>query len=177
MILLASNFPFAQGVFTAIIVGIVLFIFKLIGKGVDKTIDKAYLSSNDVGKLLHFALDFNKKGQIDDTIQAYKKVLQLDPVNSTALVSLGFINFQQNKFDDAEECYRKIYEHYFVNDPTAKSSLEEKPLSQLYVSIYRFGYILNKKGLTEKALELKTLSLTNKYFVDNYNNLRTEISY
>lgn len=177
MVLLESNFPIAQGVFTALIVGIVLFVFKLINKGVDKTIDKAYLSSNNVEKLLHFALDFNKKGQIDDTIQAYKKVLLLEPVNSTALVSLGFINFQQNNFDAAEECYWKIYNHYFVNEPTAKNSLKEKPLSQLYISIYRLGYILNKKGLNEKSLELKKISLMNTYFVENYKNLRNEISY
>jgi len=177
MILLSSNHPFAQGVFTAIIIGILLFIFRFIGNGVDKTIDKAYLSSNDVNKLLHFAFSFFKKGKIDEAIQSYKKVLQLDPINWNALVSLGFINFSKNNFDESKKLYEKLYQQYFLIDPRAKYRLEEKQLALIYASLYRLGFILHNEGDNNKALELKTLSLTNKYFVDNYKKLRNENLY
>ena len=109
MVFLESNFPFAQGVFTAIMIGIVLFIFKAINKGVDKTIGKAYLSSNNVSKLLNYANQFYLKGQINETLEAYKKVLTLDVSNSTALMSLGFINFQKENFDEAEKFYKQVF--------------------------------------------------------------------
>lgn len=177
MILLRSNFPFAQGVFTAILVSVFVFVFKLISKGLDKTIDKTYLSSKNINKLLRFALLFNQKGQIDDSIQAYKKVLEIEPFNSMALISLGYINFQQQNFEEAQVFYSKIYDYYFVSNPTIKNNLDEKPKALLYIALYRYGYILNKKGLIEKGFEFKKLSLENKYFVDNYNNLRSEIAY
>lgn len=177
MILLKTNFPFAQGVFTALLIGVVLFIFKFINKGVDKTIDIAHLSTNDINKLLNLALGFLNQEKIKESVQAYNKILTIEPTNPEALTSLVGIYFVQEKFEEAEYYCERIFNHYFISMPETKKNLNPVSLSELYITIYCYGYIQNKKGQIERAMELKNISLENKEFLQDYEDLRSEIPY
>ncbi len=177
MILLDSNFPIAQGLFTGFIIFLMFYIYKLLSKAGDIIIDKAFLNTNNVNILLNYGIKFYKKGKINEAIQVYEKVINIEPFNTTALVSLGNIFFSTKKYDDAERFYKILHKKYFIDDNDSKDSLNSKLLTQLYISIYRYGYILNNKGLIEMAAELKNLSLGNKNFVDNCKNLQSDLSY
>lgn len=168
---------FIGGLFIGLIVFIALKVLGGVNKGADKLISSAFISTNDVGKLLQHATYFANKGQLKEAQQAYEKVLTIEPNNAMALVSLGFLYFQNGHFDQAEDCYQKIYNYYFVENPSAQKTLDEKLLGQLNIALYRYGFLWNKKGQTDRALELKTLSLQNNHFRDNYTTLRKELSY
>ncbi len=58
-----------------------------------------------------------KLGQRDEAIAAYRKILNLDPVNRVALTSLGFMSREMGHDQDAEKYFQKLaaaYPHLYV---------------------------------------------------------------
>jgi tetratricopeptide (TPR) repeat protein len=83
-------------------------------------------------------LDLEETGApVEDAIQAYQKVLELNPSAAGALVNLGTIFYRQRKFGEAEKYYRKA-----INaDPGY-------PLAQ-----FNLGNLYDEQGRAKEAFE------------------------
>ncbi len=74
---------------------------------------------------------------IEQAVEAYQKVLELNPKAAGALVNLGTIYYRQRKFGEAEKYYRQAIEA----DP-------EYPLAQ-----FNLGNLYDEQGRVKEALE------------------------
>lgn len=74
---------------------------------------------------------------VGEAVEAYEKVLELNPRAAGALVNLGTINYRQKKFAEAE----KYYGDAIAADP-------EYPLAQ-----FNLGNLYDEQGRTQEALE------------------------
>jgi tetratricopeptide (TPR) repeat protein len=74
---------------------------------------------------------------IEQAVEAYQKVLELNPKAAGALVNLGTIYYRQRKFGEAEKYYRQAIEA----DP-------EYPLAQ-----FNLGNLHDEQGRVKEALE------------------------
>ena len=161
------------GLLIAIFVGILLsgrnFIFKKIDEGI--------ISTNNIEQLLAIGSKYHKWGKYDKSLEAYSKVLRLDPHNLSALVSKAFILFNKNDFNGASEIYKKIHEYYFENNFEKYALQTDEHKNNLSITMYRYGYILHLKGDGINAEKFKNISFANQFFVDNYKNLRSQILY
>ena len=83
-------------------------------------------------------LDLEETGApVDDAIQAYQKVLELNPSAAGALVNLGTIFYRQRKFGEAEKYYR-----------SAISADPGYPLAQ-----FNLGNLYDEQGRNKEAFE------------------------
>jgi tetratricopeptide (TPR) repeat protein len=156
----SSDYPFAQGLFTAIIISILIFIFKLIGKGVTKASDTLIVGTGNINAILRTASAKINEGQIDDSIKLYKKVLESEPNNITALISLGNIAFSKEDFMNSELYYKKLYDNYQNEINSSEQSIKVNR-TQLCLSLYKLGYIYHIQNMTSKANELKKVAFEN----------------
>jgi tetratricopeptide (TPR) repeat protein len=159
LILLASSsqYPFAQGIFTGILLLIVIFIFRIIGKGMSKAGDAILISTGDVNVLLNSASKKIKEGNIEDSIKLYNKVLELEPLNVTALISMGNISFANEDYMNAERFYQKLYDNYRDDIESNEQSIKINK-EQLCLSFYKLGYIFHQQNNIAQAKKLKKLA-------------------
>jgi tetratricopeptide (TPR) repeat protein len=93
---------------------------------------------------------------IDQAIDAYQKVLELNPSAAGALVNLGTIYYRQRRFDQAEKYYRRAIEA----DP-------QYPLAQ-----FNLGNLYDEQGRLNEAHEHYKRSLAlNPQYADAHFNL------
>ncbi len=92
---------------------------------------------------------------VELAMEAYQRVLQLNPSAAGALVNLGTILYRQRKFAEAETYYRKAIEV----DPTY-------PLAQ-----FNLGNLYDEQGRVDDAVEhyRRALSLNPKYADAHFN--------
>ena len=92
---------------------------------------------------------------IDDAIDAYRKVLELNPSAAGALVNLGTIYYRQRKFAEAERYYIEA----IAADP-------EYPLAQ-----FNLGNLFDEQGRVGEALEhyRQALALNPNYADAHFN--------
>jgi tetratricopeptide (TPR) repeat protein len=102
-------------------------------------------------------LDLEETGApIQDAIEAYRKVLELNPAAAGALVNLGTIYYRQRKFAEAE----KYYAEAIAADP-------EYALAQ-----FNLGNLFDEQGRVAEALEHYRLALAlNANYADAHFNL------
>jgi len=101
-------------------------------------------------------LDLEETGApIEQAIEAYERVLQLNPGAAGALVNLGTILYRQHKFDEAEQYYLRAIEV----DPAY-------PLAQ-----FNLGNLYDEQGRTTEAFDhyFRTLSLNPQYADAHFN--------
>lgn len=92
---------------------------------------------------------------VEEAVEAYEKVLELNPRAAGALVNLGTINYRQKKFAEAEKYY---------GDAIAADS--EYPLAQ-----FNLGNLYDEQGRTNEALEhyRRALELNPSYADAHFN--------
>ena len=92
---------------------------------------------------------------IEEAMEAYRRVLELNPGAAGALVNLGTILYRQRKFSEAEKYYRQAIEV----DPTY-------PLAQ-----FNLGNLYDEQGRTVEALDhyRRALALNPKYADAHFN--------
>lgn len=92
---------------------------------------------------------------IEDAVEAYRRVTELNPKAAGALVNLGTIYYRQRKFTEAEIYYRDAIEA----DP-------EYPLAQ-----FNLGNLYDEQGRVKEALEhyRKALELNPSYADAHFN--------
>ena len=92
---------------------------------------------------------------IEQAVEAYQKVLELNPRAAGALVNLGTIDYRQRKFGEAEKYYRDAIEA----DP-------EYPLAQ-----FNLGNLYDEQGRVKEALEhyRRALELNSSYADAHFN--------
>ena len=98
----------------------------------------------------------HKMGIFDRAIEAYKRVILLNPENADTFNNIGVAFKQQGKFDEAIESYKK--------------SLSLKPDNAgVY---YNLGFALRDNGKLNEAIQAykKSISLKPDY-IDSYNNM------
>ena len=98
----------------------------------------------------------HKMGIFDRAIEAYKKVILLNPENADTFNNIGVAFKEQGKFDEAIEAYKK--------------SLSLKPDNAgVY---YNLGFALRDNGKFNEAIQAykKSISLKPDY-IDSYNNM------
>ena len=101
-------------------------------------------------------LDLEETGApIEQAVEAYRKVLELNPSAAGALVNLGTIFYRQRKLAEAE----KYYEQAIAADPNY-------PLAQ-----FNLGNLYDEQGRTRPALERyrRALELNPNYADAHYN--------
>jgi DNA-binding transcriptional MerR regulator len=101
-------------------------------------------------------LDLEETGApVELAVEAYLKVLELNPVAAGALVNLGTIYYRQRKFAEAERYYRQA----IVADPSY-------PLAQ-----FNLGNLYDEQGRVAEALEYyrRALSLNPNYADAHFN--------
>ena len=92
---------------------------------------------------------------VEQAVEAYRKVLELNPSAAGALVNLGTIFYRQRKLGEAE----KYYEQAIAADPNY-------PLAQ-----FNLGNLYDEQGRTRPALERyrRALELNPNYADAHYN--------
>ena len=92
---------------------------------------------------------------IEQAVEAYQKVLELNPKAAGALVNLGTIFYRQRKFGEAETYYREAIE-----------ADAEYPLAQ-----FNLGNLYDEQGLVKEALEhyRRALELNSSYADAHFN--------
>jgi tetratricopeptide (TPR) repeat protein len=92
---------------------------------------------------------------VEDAVDAYRKVLELNPGAAGALVNLGTIYYRLRKFDDAEKYYRQAIE--------ADSGY---PLAE-----FNLGNLYDEQGRLEEALHhyRRALALNPNYADAHFN--------
>jgi len=92
---------------------------------------------------------------VDQAVEAYQKVLELNPSAAGALVNLGTIYYRQRRFDQAEKYYRRAIEA----DP-------QYPLAQ-----FNLGNLYDEQGRLQEAHEhyKRALSLNPQYADAHFN--------
>ena len=102
-------------------------------------------------------LDLEETGApIEQAIEAYRKVLELNPQAAGALVNLGTIYYRQRKFGEAE----KYYKDAIVADPSY-------PLAQ-----FNLGNLYDEQGRLREALDHYRCALNlNPNYADAHFNL------
>jgi tetratricopeptide (TPR) repeat protein len=92
---------------------------------------------------------------VDQAIEAYCKVLELNPAAAGALVNLGTIYYRQRRFDQAENYYARAIEA----DP-------QYPLAQ-----FNLGNLYDEQGRLQEALERykRALALNPQYADAHFN--------
>ena len=93
---------------------------------------------------------------VEMAVEAYQKVLELNPSAAGALVNLGTIYYRQRKFKDAEEYYQKA----IAVDPTY-------PLAQ-----FNLGNLYDEQNRVKEALQHYRIALNlNPNYADAHFNL------
>ena len=93
---------------------------------------------------------------VEQAVEAYNKVLELNPSAAGALVNLGTIYYRQRRFAQAEEFYKRAIEV----DPTY-------PLAQ-----FNLGNLYDEQGRVKQAQEHYKLALNlNPHYADAHFNL------
>ena len=93
---------------------------------------------------------------VEQAVEAYQKVLELNPTAAGALVNLGTIYYRQRKFKDAEHYYQKAIEV----DPSY-------PLAQ-----FNLGNLFDEQNRVKEALEHYRVALNlNPNYADAHFNL------
>jgi predicted Zn-dependent protease len=93
---------------------------------------------------------------VEDAVNAYRKVLELNPGAAGALVNLGTIYYRLRKFDEAEKYYRRAIEA----DPGY-------PLAE-----FNLGNLYDEQGRVQDALAHYRRALTlNPHYADAHFNL------
>jgi tetratricopeptide (TPR) repeat protein len=92
---------------------------------------------------------------VDQAVEAYQKVLELNPSAAGALVNLGTIYYRQRRFDEAQDYYRKAIEA----DP-------QYPLAQ-----FNLGNLYDEQGRVKEAHEhyKRALALNPQYADAHFN--------
>jgi tetratricopeptide (TPR) repeat protein len=92
---------------------------------------------------------------VDQAVEAYQKVLELNPSAAGALVNLGTIYYRQRRFDQAERYYRRAIE-----------ADAQYPLAQ-----FNLGNLYDEQGRLQEAHEhyKRALSLNPQYADAHFN--------
>lgn len=91
----------------------------------------------DINQQFALAFDLHQKGQIDNAIQIYSKILEINPYHSDAAHNLGIIYAQGRRFEEAVK-YFKIAS---INNP------------QNSIFLCNLATALNDLGKTDEAVE------------------------
>jgi tetratricopeptide (TPR) repeat protein len=101
-------------------------------------------------------LELEERGaRMEEAIEAYKKVLELNPAAAGALVNLGTICYRQHRFAEAEEYYKEAV----VADP-------QYPLAQ-----FNLGNLYDERGRSREAFHhyRRALELNPSYADAHFN--------
>jgi len=92
---------------------------------------------------------------VDQAVEAYHKVLELNPSAAGALVNLGTIYYRQRRFDQAEKYYQR-----------AIAADSKYPLAQ-----FNLGNLFDEQGRLEEALQhyKRALALNPQYADAHFN--------
>jgi tetratricopeptide (TPR) repeat protein len=141
------------------ITGQILFDFDAAGLGGVKTFPDRKRVVNrmrEAESWFQKGLDLEETGApIEQAIEAYRKVLELNPGAAGALVNLGTIHYRQHQFPPAERYYIEA----IVADPSY-------PLAQ-----FNLGNLYDEQGRTKEAFEYyrRTLELNPNYADAHFN--------
>jgi tetratricopeptide (TPR) repeat protein len=139
--------------------GQILFDFDAAGLGGVKTFpdrQRAVNRTREAESWFQKGLDLEETGApIEQAIEAYRKVLELNPGAAGALVNLGTIHYRQHQFPQAE----RYYVEAVVADPSY-------PLAQ-----FNLGNLYDEQGRTKEAFEYyrRTLELNPNYADAHFN--------
>jgi len=100
--------------------------------------ERLKVTENDTVILSLLAHVYEKRGQIRESIQLHRRVLNIDPDNSNSLNSAGYLLALHGKREEHDEAYR-----YLVK------ALKQRPDHPAYLD--SFGMLLAKKGQKENA--------------------------
>lgn len=95
-------------------------------------------SPNDTAKIKQYADFLSAAHNPDEALVYYDKILKVNPRRTDILFSIAFINYNKQKFSDAEKCLDKVIS-YDKNNLTA---------------YYNLGAIAASKGDKNKAKEI-----------------------
>ena len=95
-------------------------------------------SPNDTAKIKQYADFLSAAHKPDEALVYYDKILKVNPRRTDVLFSIAFINYNKQKFSDAEKCLDKVIS-YDKNNLTA---------------YYNLGAIAASKGDKNKAKEI-----------------------
>ena len=80
-------------------------------KLLQKLLDKCQSRQDYASVLLFLALNYSEIGMLQDAVDAYKRMLQYDPTNSTAYSNLGLLYMDMGNYDAAIESYQQAVKH------------------------------------------------------------------
>jgi hypothetical protein len=176
LLLYQSDHPFAQGLFTALLISILVFIFSFIKKGITKATDSLVVNSGNINSILKIALKKYNEGDISSSINSYTKVLEIEEYNITALISLGNI-YLSNKENYTAERYLQILYNEYNNKINSSTPIIANNKNKLCIAAYKLGYLLSQRGESSKALAIKTFSLSNSNIEREHSSLLTKYNY
>jgi len=140
--------------------GQILIDFEASELGAIKTLPQRPRAGNALRESEHWfqrGLDLEESGApIDEVIEAYKRVVGLNPHAAGALVNLGTIYYRDRSFDQAE----KYYKDAIIADP-------QYPLAE-----FNLGNLYDEQGRLAEALDHYRRSLVlNPHYADAHFNL------
>jgi tetratricopeptide (TPR) repeat protein len=157
VLLSQSNHPFAQGVFTAIIISILLFIFRIVSKGISKATDNVIVGSGNVNSILKMALKKFNESEVEESVKLYRKVLENDSQNIIALISLGNIFISSEDYFNAQRYLEILFNAYRNNINSNVREIKENKTG-ICLAIYKLGYVYHVQNNMNKAIQMKEFS-------------------
>jgi hypothetical protein len=156
-----------------LIAGVILF-FYIIIKFLDNTneIDIDSISSEtDISKLEKIADEYYKKNP-DISIAAYKRLLILNPNDTTSLAAIGILYFGKDNTLSGEYLFK-----YYNTELKMVTNLESSKYYDLVVLFYMLGYHFNIKNEISLSTKFKNAAFNTPSFKSSYSRLITEYPY
>lgn len=153
------------GLIIAIFAGILLMGRSLLFKKVDD----AVISTDDVPTLIKRAESMKSLGNYANAVNAYLKVLSLEPHNLIAASNLGDLGLSYIKTRQGIEMvlkvYESIYSYYYSNIHAKYNECSAEEKKSIAMMMFKYGKILHEIGRAEQANEIKKIALMNDDFV------------
>lgn len=158
-----------------LIAGVILFFYvisKLLSTTSTDEIDIDSISSeNDISKLEKIGDSFYKKNPTI-SIAAHKRMIILNPDNTTSVGALGLLYFGK----DNTLSYEYLLKYYNAELKT-ETNLESSKYYDLAVLFYILGYHFNSKNENNLSSKFKKAAFNTPSFKSTYSNLISEYSY
>jgi tetratricopeptide (TPR) repeat protein len=115
----------------------------------------------------NLAINLKKQGKLNESLDSYKKALELDPDNSNFLYNTGLLFAKRSEYKDAQNCLQKALElnpqnpyiYLGLADAHEKQDQPEEALD-VYKSLQKLDNSIH--GLKEKIAYLESIIKLNK---------------